>query len=163
MKHLYLMRHAKTEEGSWGMKDFDRQLTHRGLNDAACMAGKLAGQLPRPEIMVSSPAKRTMATAEVLKQHPAFSGVPILPEAVIYQAIVHELPHIIQNLSELYQTAMLIGHNPAFTHLCGWLTPQHLNALPTAGVYLVKLPIDSWQNLSEGCGELIWIDSPKEE
>ena len=38
MKTLILMRHAKTEVGSSELKDFDRQLIKKGLDDALKMA-----------------------------------------------------------------------------------------------------------------------------
>ena len=59
------MRHAKSD---WteGVKDFDRTLAERGLNDSPKMASRLIKLGLQPDLIVSSPAKRALFTAEII-------------------------------------------------------------------------------------------------
>ncbi len=63
---LILWRHAEAEEERENLPDLDRQLTARGLKQAARIAAWLDRQLPDGARIVSSPARRTEQTAEAL-------------------------------------------------------------------------------------------------
>ncbi|GKS73613.1 histidine phosphatase family protein [Acidovorax sp. SUPP950] len=66
MMDLILWRHAEAEELREGEDDLDRPLTARGEKQAARMAAWLDRQLPDGLRVLSSPARRTEATAKAL-------------------------------------------------------------------------------------------------
>ncbi len=161
MKTLYLMRHAKTEQADWGMKDFARNLTNRGLRDAEEMANRLLSKGNLPELIVSSPANRAIATAKIVARVLNLSDKQLMEAPKIYEAAVEEIMETISLIPETVYSALLVGHNPTFTYMCGELSPTALDALPTAGILCLQLNIDQWKDCHEQCGELLWLDWPK--
>jgi len=65
MKRLYLLRHAKSSWKDLTLSDFDRPLNKRGKRDAPLIAKKLKEKGIRPDIIISSPAKRARKTAKI--------------------------------------------------------------------------------------------------
>ena len=63
MKTLVLVRHAKSSWGKPGLEDRDRPLSRRGKRDAPRMGKRLAKQGVKPDLVLSSPARRALATA----------------------------------------------------------------------------------------------------
>ena len=63
MKHLYVIRHAKSSWADEGMRDFDRPLNERGKKNAPMMAERLQAK-SKVDHFVVSPAKRTRQTAQ---------------------------------------------------------------------------------------------------
>ena len=64
MKHLLLVRHAKSSWDDFSIKDFDRPLNERGKKDAPMMAKRLLKRDIMIDAFISSPAKRARKTAE---------------------------------------------------------------------------------------------------
>ncbi|MYM98323.1 phosphohistidine phosphatase SixA [Duganella vulcania] len=63
---LILWRHAEAEEAQAGMADLERALTAKGQKQARRMGQWLDSQLPDSCRILSSPALRTLQTAEAL-------------------------------------------------------------------------------------------------
>ena len=61
MKTLLVIRHAKAEDG-FGLKDSDRSLSERGLNDAPAMAWRVADK----KINIDWPIKERIIISEKL-------------------------------------------------------------------------------------------------
>ncbi|HAX82363.1 MAG TPA: histidine phosphatase family protein, partial [Actinobacteria bacterium] len=57
MATLVLVRHAKADRPP-GLADIDRDLSTRGERDAALVGAFLAGAIPPPGVLLSSPARR---------------------------------------------------------------------------------------------------------
>lgn len=66
MKTLFLVRHAKSSKDEVILPDQDRPLTDRGKSDVPKMGKRLAKRDVKPDRILSSPAIRALATAEVI-------------------------------------------------------------------------------------------------
>lgn len=67
IKHLTLIRHAKSSWGDASLRDFDRPLNERGLGDAPRIGAYLKQRgFPAADEIVSSPALRAKTTAEFI-------------------------------------------------------------------------------------------------
>jgi phosphohistidine phosphatase len=66
MKTLYLMRHAKSSQNMFGVADIDRPLLTEGIEDSRRMAFHLMDLDIKIKHIVTSPAKRALATAEIV-------------------------------------------------------------------------------------------------
>ena len=64
MLYLTLIRHAKSSWDDPSLDDFERPLNKRGLFTAPLVAQKLKIELPTPDLILCSPAKRAMQTAD---------------------------------------------------------------------------------------------------
>ena len=66
MKTLFLIRHAKSSWDDAVLPDRDRPLDDRGERDVAKMGKRLVARNVKADLIMSSPAKRALATAEVI-------------------------------------------------------------------------------------------------
>ena len=66
MKTLYIVRHAKSSWDNMGLRDFDRPLNGRGKASAPYMGQVMVQKGIRPDLIVSSPAKRAFSTAKLI-------------------------------------------------------------------------------------------------
>lgn len=157
MKHLYIMRHAKSSWDSPGLSDFERPLNPRGKRDAPHMGDFLAEHDFMPELIVSSPAQRAKTTAELVADAAAFGGEMWLDER-IYMADGDTLLDVVYGLPDSFQRVLLVGHNPGFEELveelCGGLV-----RMPTATIACVHLDAPTWGEVEEGV--LQWLVTPK--
>ncbi|MCB0768572.1 MAG: histidine phosphatase family protein [Flavobacteriales bacterium] len=161
MKTLYLCRHAKSSWADPGMDDFDRPLNERGQRNAPFMAGLFKERGEPVDLIVSSPANRALTTAK------AFASALHLPadrfkqDGNIYLAERHTLSHIVNELPASADRVLLFGHNPGFTELLDHLSDAGVDNLPTCGMVRIDLPVDEWEQVTKGCGTLVWFDYPK--
>lgn len=149
MRTLFLVRHAKSSWDHPGLRDFDRPLNDRGLRDAPRMAKLLAGMGMRPDLMVSSPAKRAYTTATYFAK--AF-GIPeedIVTNADIYEAFPSEILRIISELPDSADTVFLFGHNPTFTDVANRFSSRFIDNLPTCGVIQIESTASRWAEVYE--------------
>ena len=63
MKKVLIIRHAKSDWGGIGVRDFDRGLNARGLRDAPEMADRIIKKQIAIDAFISSTAKRAFTTA----------------------------------------------------------------------------------------------------
>src|SRR4051812_4998059 len=62
MKKLLLLRHAKSDWGDASLPDLERPLNERGRGAATLMGTFMRGQNLRPDLLISSPSRRTRET-----------------------------------------------------------------------------------------------------
>ena len=65
MKTLFIVRHAKSSWKYEGIKDIDRPLKKRGINDAYLISKELQKKIETPSVFVSSCANRALHTAMI--------------------------------------------------------------------------------------------------
>jgi phosphohistidine phosphatase len=158
MKKLLLIRHAKAVH-ELGYDDFERPLTPSGIKDAEFMAERLLKKNIIPQLLVSSPAIRALATADIFSEYLSLSKPK--QDKSIYEASKVALLDVINGFDDRYDFIGLAGHNPTIEQMAKYLTGQTTD-FPTCAVALIAFELDSWQQVSAGTGELNWYDSPKE-
>ena len=161
MKTLFISRHAKSSWADAALADFDRPLNERGLRAAPFMGGLMRRRDLLPDAILSSPAARARQTAELLKNAGAFDA-EIRFDHRIYEASPPSLRQVVAELDDWIDSALLVGHNPGIEGFLRFLT-GHLEPMPTAALAVIKLNIDDWVNIDDGCGELKSVHRPKEE
>lgn len=157
MKKLLLIRHAKATHET-GYIDFERPLQERGLQDSAIMAGRLKEKNIIPQILVASPALRTLSTANVFAQHLAIPQPQTNRD--IYEATTEALIKVINALPDEHDFIGLVGHNPGMSDVLYYLTGQ-LQDVPTCAMMLIEFDTDSWMEIIEDAGKLVYYDYPK--
>jgi phosphohistidine phosphatase len=157
MKKIILIRHAKATHES-GYADFDRPLKQSGMQDALLMADVLKDRSVVPEIIITSPALRTLTTAQIFTEH--LQLPPSQTDIKIYEASEHTLVNVVNNLPNEYGYIGLVGHNPGISQLLYYLTGQ-VRDVPTCAVALISFDNDDWRSISNEDGHLSFYDSPK--
>ena len=156
MKKLLLIRHARATHER-GYPDFERPLQYTGLQDAAVMAGRLRAHSLIPQLLVSSPALRTISTANVFSQHLSITATHEIKG--IYEAGQYALVEIVKELPDEQDFIGLVGHNPGISYLLRYLTGQ-IQDMPTCAVALIEFNINNWNAVHDN-GKLVYFDYPK--
>lgn len=162
-KTLYLVRHAKSSWGNPSDSDFDRPLNERGRRDAPEMGRRLMGKGVRPNVVLCSPARRAVETIALLNAELGVPADSIHMQKRIYEASPETLLELIQKLDDSYDSAMLVGHNPAMTWLVEGLTGANIQNLPTCSVVTISLNSNHWNKAGKDPAELLNLDYPKKK
>jgi phosphohistidine phosphatase len=165
MKKLYIIRHAKSNWDNPDLDDCDRPLNKRGQKDAPRMGKRLKEKGITPDIMLSSPAERALATCLAIAKVLEFDKTKIKTERKLYHASEEGILSIIQNLKDSprdsEEVVLLFGHNPGLTEFANSLLNQTIDNIPTCGIVAAELPVKRWQDVSFGCGKMDFFDFPK--
>ena len=164
MKTLYLIRHAKSDWDDLNLKDIDRALNERGKKDAPRIAKRLKEKRIFPDIMLSSPAKRALATCKEMAKVLDFPEQKILTDNRLYHANKHQILTIIQEIRDLdddEEVVMIFGHNPGLTEFTNSLLNKDIENIPTCGVVASDVNVKFWKDTKFGSGEMKFFDFPK--
>ncbi len=165
MKTLYLVRHAKSSWDNPEQSDFDRPLNERGKKNAPRMARRLKEKHVTPDVMLTSPAERALATCKEFALVLGFPENKIKTDRRLYHANEDQILKVIQELKDLprdnEEVVILFGHNPGLTEFANSLLNEDLENIPTCGVVAATLDIMDWKDARFGCGEMEFFDSPK--
>lgn len=160
-KELFIIRHAKAEQGEYDQKDFDRGLKPRGERDIRRIGEMLLKENHQPDLMLVSPALRTKLTAEILAGILDYPGDSIIFERNIYEASTRDLLQSIEKVEADVQKVFLIGHNPACSELVDYLIGRNETVLPTSGTAYLGFDFADWAHISSDTGILHWVRTPK--
>jgi phosphohistidine phosphatase len=161
MKTLYLVRHAKSSWKNPSLADFERPLNKRGKRDAPLMGKKLHEAGIKPGVIISSTAVRAFKTAKIIAMEINFSTKRINKKESIYLADVPTLIKVIRKIGDKTEQAMLFGHNPGLTMLANYLTNESVENIPTCGVFCIDFEINSWKEVGQGSGKMVFFEYPK--
>lgn len=166
MKILVLIRHSKSSWKHHGLEDFERPLNGRGRRDGPVMAERFSRQPYKPSFIVTSYATRALTTARIFSEYLRYPVEQIQLSECLYEASVPDVLEVVQMLPEEHHTVALFGHNPGFTEAINYLTAEHIENLPTAGIAVIQLPIQNWQQIMDdgvgGEGKLLYFSFPKQ-
>jgi phosphohistidine phosphatase len=152
MKHLLLLRHAKSCWKDLNLTDHDRPLNKRGNKSAPKMGEKLKNKDIRPELIITSTAIRALSTAEFLAQKINYSLANIHFNQNLYHASTQDMLNICSQCSDKISNLMLVGHNPGMTLFANQLLKYNDECfvnIPTAGLVTMSINIDSWTQIKD--------------
>jgi phosphohistidine phosphatase len=117
---IYLLRHGAAEEAKAGKSDADRALLQEGEKKLRRMLEMASQAGVQPTLMLSSPLKRAVQTAEIAQKALGYKGEILRTRALVPDATVkHVWDEIRVHRNE--SSVMLVGHNPLFSNLAGYL------------------------------------------
>ncbi len=158
MKQLCLLRHAKSSWDHRELSDHDRPLKGRGRRDSHLVGQALSIDF---DAIYSSTAERAQSTVKLVMTDAGIDPTLLKSEEELYTFDSRRVLAFIRRLSDRYHSVMLVGHNPAFTDLCNDLADAEIDNLPTAGFAKIALNVDNWRTVTDGCGELVTLVTPK--
>jgi phosphohistidine phosphatase len=161
VKILYLVRHAQATDREAGVPDFDRVLVARGLKQAGRTGANLRLVCGRPDLVVSSPARRALETAHVFASHLEYPVERIELDARLYEATdARDLMAVVAAFPAGAQCAVIVGHNPLLSDLLSaWVPGCHVS-LPKAGVAGLHFEGARWAEAGSQAVTLDYFDSP---
>jgi len=148
MKTLFLVRHAKSSHDDPTLADKERPLNDRGLRDAATMGQRLAKQDVKPDLIVSSPAVRALATAEIISKKLDYKRKGIVVNERLYAVAAEDV------------RVMLFGHNPELGELANRFSGKIMD-MPTCAVAEFSFDTESWSNVGKRAPAKVTLHRPK--
>ena len=126
------------------------------------MAKWLFEQGLRPDLLVSSPAKRALTTAQIFSQALQYPIKNIRTDSRIYESNKQGLLEVINSTPQSVDSLALFGHNPTLSELVAYLADRPYEDIPTSAiVHLHFLHADSWNEISAGTGMIKSYVYPK--
>jgi phosphohistidine phosphatase len=161
LRELILMRHAKSAWKDATLSDLDRPLSDKGKKNALKVGKWLQQQNLIPDLILTSPAKRTQQT---LKRVCNECGSQTQTVDALYLAELDTLKTLLAEAPQV-KRLMIIGHNPGLERLFNYLNSDtdesQTHLFPTATLAHFILP-ENWHNLCSGDGRLLQFVRPKD-
>ena len=121
-RHAILVRHAHAEWPAYVGTDFDRPLTPQGLADAQSAAAAIRDAGHRPELVLTSPARRTQQTTQIIAAALGLPDTAIRPMDALYNAGPEALDTELRRAFATAGLVLLVAHNPGISELARKLT-----------------------------------------
>ena len=146
---FHFIRHGKS---SWKypVDDKIRPLKKRGISDITLIANQFLKLKIKPDLVVSSPAKRALDTCRILMKILEISKDILQIKSQLYDFEGSKTLNFIKNLDNSNQIILLFGHNDAFTNLINHLGSHKIDNLPTSGLVAIHFDVNSWSEISNG-------------
>ena len=160
MKKLFLIRHAKSSWGYTALPDKDRPLNDRGKRDAPKMGKRLAKRDVKPDLILSSPARRALTTAEIIAKKLNYKRRDIVVDDRLYACAVRDLLNVVHKLGDNLERVILFGHNPELTELAHRLSSE-ITHMPTCAVSEFTFNAKSWSHIGKPKLAKVVLDYPK--
>ncbi len=160
MKHIYLIRHAKSDWSDPSLDDFDRGLSLRGKRDIHLMAKWMKEKKIIPDYVLSSSAKRAKRTAKGLLTEARIDKKIAYKKALYFTTPEHMI-EIIKMIDDKYKEVFLFGHNPEMTELVNLLLEESIENVPTLGIVGLQSHIKSWKKFEPQNVRLDFFIYPK--
>ena len=162
MKTLFLIRHAKSSWDDPALSDKDRPLGDRGRRDAPRMGKRLAKGNVKPDLILSSPARRALTTAEIIAKKLDYKRKDIVVDDRLYASAVDGLLNVIHGLGDKLERVILFGHNPELTELAHRLSGE-ITHMPTCAVAEFTFNTKSWSKIVKTNLAKVTLDYPKKK
>ncbi len=161
MKTLVLIRHAKSDWSDITISDFERPLNKRGIADAPLMADIVFCTGVKPHLMITSPAVRALATAEVFATEFGYKKerIELVPE--IYHKGATEIIDLLSKTDARHSTVFLFGHNPYITTMASYFTSIQFSEVPTCGAVGIDFEVRNWEAITKKIGKLRFYEYPE--
>ena len=160
MKTLLLVRHAKSSRDDPALSDRERPLNDRGQKDAPMMGQRLAKRHVKPDLIISSPALRALATAQAIAREIGYELRDIAIDERLYASTADALLAVVQSLDKKADCVMLFGHNPEMTELARRLSGE-ISDMPTCAVAEFRYNVMAWRDVGGTAPSKSMLDAPK--
>ncbi len=161
VKHLYIVRHAKSSWKHPELSDFERPLNNRGKRDAPFMGKLLREERILPDILVTSPAVRALSTARIIAEEVEYEEKHLDIQKRLYLARAGDLMQVVRELPVACSKAMLVGHNPGLTDIAEILCGKFIGNIPTSGIVALRFSVKKWPDIDDGTGDLLFFEYPR--
>ncbi|MGK2878967.1 MAG: SixA phosphatase family protein [Solirubrobacterales bacterium] len=166
MRHLYLLRHAKSSWELAGQLDYERGLTERGWNDCELIAELILDRGIEPDFIYCSGARRARETLmAVARALPRDAKTEF--EDAIYRASRKDLLDVLRGVPKKRKAVLLVGHNPSIHDLSVEIARESEGLTRVAAKFptaaLAEFEFDGdWSELATDTVDLANFTTPKQ-
>ena len=161
MKTLLLLRHAKSSWQDSSLQDIERPLLEKGLKRSKLVIEYLLKHNVTVDLIISSPAVRAMATAEIFARALNYPIENIRQSRSIYFGDADSFSEHFFDVPANVKSMMLVGHNPALTSFANQLLTKKFDYLPTSGIVSVSFDTENWEHAMEAKRKVNFVVYPR--
>ena len=165
LRHIVVIRHAKSSWDDPSVADHDRPLSKRGRNALSPLRDHIERLELRPELVMCSSSRRTCETLAGIRA--AFGRkARVESDSSLYAASAEQLVTELRRLDDQVTTVVLIGHNPGVVELVDLLASASatgeaaIDTFPTAAVAVLSVA-GPWSALQPACALLESFWAPR--
>ena len=159
MKTLYIVRHAKSSWEYEGVKDIDRPLKKRGINDAYLISNVIHKKIACPDVFVASCANRALHTAIIFSYTFNFPLANIKISKSLYSFSDGYLIKTVKALDDGFDSSIIFSHDHGISTFVNKFGHQLIDHVPTCGVIGIKFDTNHWKNIKSGTTFLVEFPS----
>lgn len=160
MKSVILIRHTKSDWSNM-LDDFDRPIRTDRKEDTMLIAKEIAEKGALPQHIISSPAVRTLQTAEILCAEWKYPFKNITRDKSLYECEARDILTAIKQTDEEYNVIAIVCHNPAITVFINQYSDASIDNVPTTGAMRIDFDVIHWNDI-KAIGKARWFIRPKE-
>ena len=149
MKKLILIRHAKS---SWefDLKDLERPLSKRGINDSKIMTDVVNNVCKEVEIVFCSVARRASETCNIfMKNITQKKKIKLIYSEDLYDFSGNKVDEFIKKINNKLNSVMIFSHNNTCTNLLLKYSKEQTH-VPTCGVLIFNFDVSLWSEINFG-------------
>lgn len=161
MKELIVVRHAKSSWDHAGLADHERPLLEKGKKRTRKIISYLQERGVKPEFILTSSALRARETALFIAMGLGLDKGFVKVDPALYHADADQLMEQFDDLSDNFNSVMLVGHNPALTNFVNFFLVPPIDWLPTSGVVALQFETDRWDEIRSAQRTVRFVIFPK--
>jgi phosphohistidine phosphatase len=161
MIRLLMVRHAKSDWGDLGLKDFDRPLNKRGKRDAPEMGSRLRYRHYYVDLIVSSTSKRTVETTQRIAREIDYDEKKIVWLDELYHANKNQIREVLYGINDKKKSVMVVCHNTGITDFVNSFGTYISDNMPTCSMVAFQFDTDSWVKIDSAPCKFIFFDYPR--
>ena len=150
MKTLYIVRHAKSSWAYEGIKDIDRPLKKRGINDAYLVSTVLEKKIETPAVFLSSCANRALHTAMIFSYTFNYPLANLKISKSLYSFSDGYLIKTVKALDNGFDSAIVFSHDHGISDFVNKFGDKPIDHVPTCGVVAIEVRTKHWKNIKDG-------------
>lgn len=161
--NLYILRHASAGTRRTNpLLDIKRPLDKDGKKHALCLAYVLNTMNINFDLVISSPLKRSLQTAQLVATETGYEQNVLISNALAPAASYTQFQHMLREC-EGHENVLVVGHNPNLTAFLGYLIAPIAAARETPDNARVRLRKGSMARLNyqRGLATLQWMVDPR--
>jgi phosphohistidine phosphatase len=124
------------------------------------MGKRLAKRDVKVDLILSSPARRAITTAQVLADKLDYKPKNIAVDDRLYPGAVDDVLKLVHKLGNKCDRVMLVGHNPALANLAHYLSSDIIH-MPTCAVAEFTFEAKLWQRVGKATLATVTLEFPK--
>jgi phosphohistidine phosphatase len=162
VKRLTLIRHANAEWKNANIRDFDRPLNKRGLTEAEAMGKLLLEQELIPDLLLTSPARRTQQTTEAILHKIELTPRRVKAIEHLYLAAMEDILVLVRGTGPKVTHLAIVGHNPGLSDLAKHLGPEGVPIadMATGSACTLTFTAHAWAQLAAPAARAVQYEPP---
>ncbi len=154
---IYLLRHGIADEGKPGHPDSDRALTNEGRDKLRRVLKRARAAEVAPSLILSSPYKRAMETAEIAAEVLGYPGRIVRAGELVPEASPYDMWEEVRTHKD-EASILLASHEPLMSSAAAFLLNSPSLAVDMKKAALIRIDVDRASPQPHGI--LKWMLTP---